>query len=125
RGGRGRLAAVLARVPSVRSAAAVLVVALAGIAAGEPFVDRVVDYRIGTGGGTGEAALPGVVLGPPHGGGAFQGSSDTLSLGLDGWIVLAFTDNVVVDGPGPDLTIFQNAFLPPRVLTRAPVAEPR
>jgi thrombospondin type 3 repeat protein len=108
----------------VRSAAVLLVVALAGIAAGEPFVDRVVDHRIGTGGGTGEAALPGVVLGPPHGGGAFQGSSDTLSLGLDGWIVLEFTDNVVVDGPGPDLTVFENPFLPRGVVTGAPFAEP-
>jgi hypothetical protein len=59
-------------------------IAAATIAGAEPFADRVVTYTVGTGGGSGEAGLPGVVLGAPHGGGAFHGSTDTFSLGLGG-----------------------------------------
>ena len=95
--------------------------ALAGRAAADPFADAVVAYQIGTGGGAGQPAL---VLGPPRGGGAFQGSTDTLSLGLGGWIVLAFTDNLIVDGPGPDFTVFENAFLTRGLVTGGPFAEP-
>lgn len=90
----------------------------------EPFVDEVRSYTIGTGGGAGESSLPGVVLGPPQGGGAFTGSLDTLSLGLGGTIDLAFTDNVVVNGPGPDFTVFENAFLITGLTTLPPYAEP-
>ena len=99
-------------------------IAAATIAGAEPFADRVVTYAIGTGGGSGEAGLPGVVLGPPHGGGAFHGSTDTFSLGLGGSITLAFDDNVLVDGPGPDLLVFENAFLPTGLTTLSPFAEP-
>ncbi|TMA52074.1 MAG: hypothetical protein E6J75_17455 [Deltaproteobacteria bacterium] len=54
---------------------------------------------------------------------------DTLSLGLGGWIVLGFTDNVIVDGPGADFTVFENAFLPRSaaagvLVTGTPFAEP-
>jgi len=104
--------------------ALVLLLLLARPAAAEPFVDRVVTYTVGTGGGAGESALPGVVLGPPRGGGAFQGSTDTFSLGLGGSIVLEFTDNVVVDGPGPDFTVFENPFLVRGTTTGPPYAEP-
>src|SRR5437870_10033504 len=95
--------------------------ALAGRAAADPFADTVVAYQIGAGGGAGQPAL---VLGPPRGGGAFQGSTDTLSLGLGGWIVLAFTGNLIVDGPGADFTVFENAFLPRGLVTGTPFAEP-
>ena len=98
--------------------------AVSGRAAADPFADAVVTYQIGTGGGTGESALPGIVLGPPRGGGAFQGSTDTLSLGLGGSIVLAFTDNVIVDGPGADFTVFENAFLTRGLNTGGSFAEP-
>jgi hypothetical protein len=84
----------------------------------------VVAYAIGTGGGAGEAALPGIVLGPPHGGGAFQGSTHTFSLGLGGWIILELTGNVIVDGPGADFTVFENAFLQHGEETGPPFAEP-
>src|SRR5262249_6317507 len=53
-------------------------VLLCGRAGAGPFADRVVAYQIGTGGGGGQDEMPGVVLGPPRGGGAFQGSTDTL-----------------------------------------------
>ncbi len=101
-----------------------LVLLFAGRVAAEPFVDRVVSYTIGTGGGAREPDLPGVVLGPPRGGGAFQGSTDTFSLGLGGQIVLEFTDNVVVDRPGVDFTVFENPFLVRGTTTEPPYAEP-
>ena len=103
---------------------AALVVALLLLAAGshaDPFLDRIVDVRIGTGGGAGESAM---VLGPPRGAGALQGSADTLSLGLGGTIEVEFADNVVVDGPGPDLLVFENAFLVSGLTTLPPYAEP-
>ncbi len=90
----------------------------------EPFADRVVAHVVGTGGGAGESGLPAIVLGPPRGGGAFQGGTDTFSLGLGGTITLAFDDNVIVDRPGPDLLVFENAFLPTGLTTLAPFAEP-
>ena len=101
-----------------------LVLLFAAAAGAEPFADRVVGYTVGVGGGAREADLPGIVLGPPRGAGAFQGSADTFSLGLGGWIVLEFTDNVIVDGPGPDLTVFENAFLVRGTTTLPPYAEP-
>src|SRR5581483_2600805 len=84
----------------------------------------VVDFTIGAGGGAQVMEMPGIVLGPPRGTGAFQGSSDVLSLGLGGSIVLEFVDNVVVDGPGIDLTVFENAFLTRGATTGGPFAEP-
>jgi hypothetical protein len=67
-------------------------------------------YSEGACGGYGASELPGVVLGPPVGGGAYQGSLDVLSLGTGGSIVLGFTDTIV-DGPGPDFLVFENPFL--------------
>ena len=66
--------------------------------------------------------MPSVVLGPPQGGGEYLGSSDVVSLGArvnsdggktpsyGGTVTVEFTDNFVVNGPGPDFTIFENAF---------------
>jgi len=85
-----------------------------------PFADRVVTMTVGPGGGGGSLEN---VLGPPRGGGAFEGSRDTFSLGLGGSIVLEFTD-AIVDGPGPDFTVFENAFLTRGIATGPPFAEP-
>ncbi len=101
--------------------AALLVLLWAAGARADPFVDAVVDVTIGPYGGGGSEAN---VLGPPHGAGAFQGSTHTLSLGLGGAITVAFTDNVVVDRPGPDFTVFENAFLLSGTETGPPYAEP-
>ena len=54
--------------------------------------------------------LPGIVTGPPGDSFPVTGSISTVSLGRGGSIVLAFTDNVIVDGPGPDFIVFENAF---------------
>jgi hypothetical protein len=97
---------------------------LPGNVRAQAFADRVVGYQIGTGGGAGSDRMPGIVLGPPHGRGAFQGSTDTLSLGLGGWILLEFTEGSIVDGPGADFTVFENPFLPEGVVTYPPFAEP-
>jgi len=64
----------------------------------------------GTHAGFGADKLPGIVLGPPVGGGDLQGSLDVLSLGDGGSITLAFRDNIICDGPGVDFTVFENPF---------------
>jgi hypothetical protein len=100
------------------------VLLLGSRAVADPFADQVVAYQIGTGGGAGQDEMPDIVLGPPHGSGAFRGSTNTLSLGLGGWIVLAFTSGSIVDGPGVDFTVFENPFLTVGLVTGAPFAEP-
>src|SRR5258708_31711098 len=100
---------------TVRRAPAALVAALAlGTAVAafgqDPFADAVASCAPGSGAGFGAEQLPGVVLGPPRGGGETQGSLDVVSLGNDGVIVLRFDLPVICDGPGPDLTIFENPF---------------
>src|SRR5262245_15280358 len=84
----------------------------------DPFVDRVVSFEPGEGAGHGKDQLPGIVLGPPRGGGKLAPSDHVLSLGKGGRITLEFVDNEVVDGKGPDLLVFENAFL------RAPGNDP-
>lgn len=78
---------------------------------GDPYADAVTSYAIGTNGGFNQSFLPDVVLGAPAGGGLFGGTLDVFSLGLLGEIVLEFSDNVIVDGPGVDFTVFENPFL--------------
>lgn len=68
------------------------------------------------------SAMPELVLGGPHGGGETNGSSRVVSLGAKvnsdggrsapygGSITLEFRDNIIVNGAGPDFTIFENAF---------------
>lgn len=77
--------------------------------AGPWFVASVVAFDAGVGGGRGSALLPDIVQGPPYGGGELQGSLDTLSLGRGGVITLELGIDVV-DGPGVDLLVFENAF---------------
>lgn len=77
---------------------------------GEPYADAVTSTVIGTNGGFNLAAMPDVVLGPPTGGGLFGGTLGVFSLGLLGEIVLEFSDNVIVDGPDVDFTVFENPF---------------
>ena len=81
-------------------------------ALGDPYGDAVVSYTIGQNGGyPGANYLPGIVTGPPEGSGLFQGGLDVFSLGFGGSIVLRFDDNAIADKPGPDFTVFENAFL--------------
>ena len=77
---------------------------------GLPYASEVVSFVPGEGAGFGENAMPDVVLGPPEGKGERAASLDVLSLGAGGLIVLGFGDQMIVDGPGPDFVVFENAF---------------
>jgi hypothetical protein len=69
-----------------------------------------VRFSPGENAGFGQEELPSVVLGPPAGREA-GGSLDVLSLGVGGEIVLDFGEGRrLVDGPGPDLVVFENPF---------------
>lgn len=80
------------------------------VARPDRFVTQVVRFAPGPCAGFGATSMPGIVTGPPEGTGALLGSLDVVSLGMGGEIVLGFGDNAVVDGPGPDFVVFENAF---------------
>lgn len=86
------------------------------------FATKVVSFTPGTCAGFGANRMPDVVLGPPSGAPEGQGSTDVVSLGTGGEIVLSFEPNALVDGPGVDLLVFENAFL--KAGTDATFAEP-
>lgn len=77
----------------------------------DPFADAVVDFQPGEFAGYGQDKLPDVVLGAPEGAGPEAGSLDVVSLGCGGLIVLELVDLALVDGDGPDLLVFENAFV--------------
>ena len=76
-----------------------------------PYASEVVAFTPGSNAGFGETELPGIVLGPPGGEGSGNGSLSVLSLGVGGEIILAFHEQVIVDGDGPDFVVFENPFL--------------
>jgi hypothetical protein len=80
-----------------------------GLAA-DRFVTGVVSFAPGPCAGFNAGFLPGVVEGPPQGGGSDHGSTDVVSLGTGGTIVVSFGDDAIVDGPGPDFIVFENPF---------------
>jgi hypothetical protein len=101
-----------------RPSRGLLVLALAALVApataqADPCLDAVVAFEAGGNGGFQADLLPDLVLGAPHGGGTSTQSLDVVSLGDGGTITVAFEDNEVVDGPGPDLTVFENVFISP------------
>jgi hypothetical protein len=77
-----------------------------------PYARSVESFTPGEGAGFGESSLPDVVLGPPRGMGERSGSLHVLSLGVGGEIVLGFGERTIVDEPGPDFVVFENAFWP-------------
>jgi hypothetical protein len=74
------------------------------------FATGVVSFDPGPCAGFGAASLPQAVEGPPVGGGSDHGSTDVVSLGSGGTIVVSFGANAIVDGPGPDFIVFENPF---------------
>lgn len=76
----------------------------------DPFADRIVSFDPGPDAGFGSDDAPDIVLGWPEGRGSGSGSLDVMSLGESGSIVLAMDDLHIVDGPGPDLLVFENPF---------------
>lgn len=74
------------------------------------YASELVHFEPGAGAGFGQDDLPGVVLGGPRPGATGAGSLDVLSLGAGGWIVLSFGGRRILDGPGADFVVFENAF---------------
>ncbi len=76
------------------------------------FPDRVVALNLGTVASPPafNSWQPGIVLGPPGTTTPTNGTLTVVSLGHGGSIVLEFSDNAIVDGPGPDFIVFENAF---------------
>jgi len=76
------------------------------------FPDRIVSFTVGTVSAPPATNTwePGIVLGPPGGSTPTNGSLAVMSLGHGGRITLEFTNNEIVDGPGPDLILFENPF---------------
>lgn len=74
------------------------------------FITKVVSFTPGECAGFGASSMPEVVMGPPVGSGSLSGSLDVVSLGVGGEIVVSFEPNAIVDGPGPDFIVFENAF---------------
>jgi hypothetical protein len=88
------------------------------IAATDPWADEVVDFTPGQPWSkAGYDFFPENVLGPPDPDenintmNSARDLDEVLSLGNGGQITLAFTDNVVYDGPGVDFIVFENVFL--------------
>ncbi|MES3628820.1 MAG: OmpA family protein [Longimonas sp.] len=69
------------------------------------FADEVVGYTVGTPDGGSFSERPEALLGPPE----FEtaGASSVFTLGCGGHIVLAFTENTLIDVPGADLHVFE------------------
>jgi hypothetical protein len=84
-----------------------------------PYAESVEAFVPGEAAGYNQAKLPDIVLGPPKGKGQSAGSLDVASLGADGEIVLGFGGQIIVDGPGPDLIVFENPFWPSGDATKA------
>jgi hypothetical protein len=74
------------------------------------FVTGVVSFAPTACTGFGQQSMPGIVEGPPVGGGSSHGSTDVVSLGSGGSIVVSFAPNAIVDGPGADFIVFENPF---------------
>jgi len=68
-------------------------------------------FEPGDAAGFGADQYPDVIYGEPLGNGDTQGSTDVLSLGRQGTIVIGFGGNAIVAGPGVDFIVFGNATL--------------
>lgn len=76
----------------------------------ERFVTSVVSFVPGDCAGFGATSMPDVLFGPPWGAGDRQGGLDVVSLGVGGVVTVGFAPRALVDGPGPDFIVFENAF---------------
>lgn len=81
---------------------------------GDPWADSVIVVEFGPGAGYGYNFFPDNILGPPDSnatpGQPSASQQELLALGTGGRIVLAFFDGGIIDGPGPDFTVFENPF---------------
>ncbi len=100
-----------------------ILLALAAVSSSKAFeratIDTVILYKWGTGQNSGQSPefFPNNIFGKPDKSASetvpASNPSDVCSLGLGGEIIVAFKDFEIVDGPGVDFTIFENAFLNP------------
>jgi len=67
-------------------------------------------FTPGDGAGFGQDDYPDVIYGDPKGGGSHAGSTDVLSLGKGGTIVVGFGSTGIANGEGADFLVFENAF---------------
>lgn len=78
----------------------------------DPWGDASPGVQYGPGAGYGQAYYPDNILGPPDPDATPSspavGEDQLLTLGKDGWVVIEFTDNTVINGPGADFTVFEN-----------------
>lgn len=72
--------------------------------------DEVYDFQPEDPATYGHDLLPSIVTGFPGPSSATTGSTQVVSLGTGGSITLDFTNNIIVNGPGPDFIVFENAF---------------
>jgi hypothetical protein len=82
----------------------------AGAVCPSRFATSVESFTAGPGSTFGQDQLPDIVLGPPKAGAPGTGSLDVATLGNGGTITLGFAPSAIVDGPGPDFIVFENAF---------------
>lgn len=91
-------------------------------------IDRVIDFRPGEGQNTGQSDeyFPENIFGRPSENARenFQAAlpSEVCSIGFGGEIIVAFEGYTIMNGPGPDFVVFENAFLNP--VTKRIFAEP-
>lgn len=78
--------------------------------AGARFATGTIAHSFGPGQSVGQNLFPKPILGPPKGAGCCEGSLDVVSLGNGGSVTVEFAHNAIVDGPGPDFIVFENAF---------------
>jgi hypothetical protein len=101
--------------PPLREGVVALSLALTAGLGADPFADAVLEFSPGGAVTFGQGFFPDNVLGPPEGGPSDSVPQNQeqhlLSLGHGGSITLAFTDNVLLDGPGVDLLVFENALI--------------
>lgn len=69
------------------------------------FVTRVVEHTFGGSQNFNQEGFPEALYGPPEA----NEPRAVVSLGNGGWVVLAFDGNAIIDGPGVDFTVFENA----------------
>lgn len=89
---------------------------LGPISASDPWADSVIAFTPGANAGFGQNFFPNNVLGPPDPDPVLSSVNpsskpqELLSLGHGGEIVLAFSDNYIVDAEGVDFIVFENAY---------------
>ena len=91
-----------------------LILSVASPVQADPWADNVVTVNYGAGAGFGQEYYPGNILGPPDTAATAivpsNSPQELLELGFGGMIILEFSDNVIVDLPGSDFTVFENPF---------------